>query len=207
MPSKVNPEKQSAFLNDTLKPAIEKAKEGLLELFFMDASHFVMGGTPGRLWGKVRHWVKTSSGRKRYNVLGALNFISKKIEMVTNDSYITSTQVVQLLENIAEKYVDKPIAIILDNAKYQHCNYVKDRAIELGIQLIFLPTYSPNLNLIERVWKFVKAQVLNAVYIESFEEYCKRIGAFVETIELHYYDRMATLVTEKFQLFDKSKMA
>ena len=206
MPSKADPEKQSAFLGDTLRPVIEKAKAGLLELFFMDASHFVMGGLPGRLWGKVRLWVRTGSGRKRYNVLGALNFVSKKIEVVANDSYITSTQVVQVLEDIAAKYIGKPIAIILDNARYQRCTLVMNRAVELGIRLIFLPTYSPNLNLIERVWKFVKTQVLSAAYIETFEEYRETIANFVETIELDYADRMASLVTEKFQLFDKCKI-
>jgi transposase len=206
MPSKANPENQANFLNSTLRPTIEKAKAGLTELFFMDASHFVMGGLPGRLWGKVRYWVKTSSGRKRYNILGALNFASKKIETIANDSYITSTQVVQLLADIAAKYVAKPIAIVLDNARYQKCALVTDKALELGIQLIFLPTYSPNLNLIERIWKFVKAQVLNAAYIETFEEYSKRIADFIETIEDEYADRMASLVTEKFQLFDGYKV-
>ena len=80
MPSKANPEKQSDFLKDKLKPAIEEAKKGKLQLFFVDASHFVMGGSPGRLWGKVRQWVRTGSGRKRFNVLGAMDFVSKKIE-------------------------------------------------------------------------------------------------------------------------------
>jgi len=207
MPSKVNPENQSAFLNDTLRPAIEEAKMGLLELFFIDASHFVMGGLPGRLWCKVRRWIKTSSGRKRYNVLGALNFISKKIETIANDSYITSSQVVQLLVNIATKYIGKNIAIILDNVRYQRCALVKDKAAELGIQLIFLPTYSPNLNLIERVWKFVKSEVLNAVYIDSFKEYSERISGFIETIDTVYTERMESLVTENFQLFDKYKVA
>ena len=206
MPSKANPENQSAFLSDTLKPAIQQAKSGLIQLFFMDASHFVMGGLPARLWGKVRHWVKTGSGRKRFNVLGALNFVSKKIETVTNDSYITSAQVVELLINITAKYAGVPIAIVLDNARYQACNFVKDKAAELGIQLIFLPTYSPNLNLIERVWKFVKAEVLNAVYIESFEDYRTRISRFVDTIDTVFADRMASLVTENFQMFDKCKV-
>jgi len=100
----------------------------------MDASHFVMGGFPGRRCGKVRYWVKTSPGRKQFNVLGALNFASKKIETVTNDSYITSTQVVQLLESIAAKYIGRPIAIILDNARYQHCAFVENRAVKLGIR-------------------------------------------------------------------------
>ena len=203
MPSKADPEKQSAFLESTLQPAIEKAKARLLELFFMDTSHFVMGGLSGRLWGKVRLWVRTGSGRKRYNVLGALNFVSKKIEVVANDSYITSTQVVRILEDIAAKYIGKPIAIIMDNARYQRCTLVMDRAVELGIRLIFLSTYSPNLNLIERVWKFVKTQVLSAAYIETFEAYCETIANFIETIELDFADRMASLVTDKFQLFDK----
>lgn len=206
MPSKLDPEKQTAFLNDTLQPAIEKAKAGLTELFFMDASHFVMGGTPGRLWGKVRLWVKTSAGRKRYNVLGALNFVTKKIETVKNDAYITSTQVVDLLEKLAKEYVDKPIVIVLDNAKYQRCNLVTSKAVELGVELMFLPTYSPNLNLIERVWKFVKSNVLSAVYIQTFEEYCKRISDFIELIEIDNADKMTALVTENFQLFDKCKI-
>ncbi len=206
MPSKANPENQSVFLNETLKPAIQQAKSGLTHLFFMDASHFVMGGLPARLWGKVRHWVKTCSGRKRFNVLGALNFVSKKIETVTNDSYITSVQVVELLVKLAEKYTGVPISVVLDNARYQTCNFVKDKASELGIQLIFLPTYSPNLNLIERVWKFVKAEVLNAVYIESFEDYSTRISEFVDAIDTECADSMSSLVTENFQLFDKCKV-
>ena len=98
MPCKANPVEQRKFLGDKLLPLIESAKNGLIELFFLDASHFVMGGFAGRVWSVVRRYVKTASGRKRYNVLGALNFISKKIETVTNDSYITSTQVIEMLE-------------------------------------------------------------------------------------------------------------
>ena len=206
MPSKLSPEKQAVFLENTLKPAIAKAKSGLIELFFVDASHFVMGGVAGRLWGKVRLWVRTAAGRKRYNVLGALNFISKKIETITNDSYITSVQVVELMEKLSSAYIGKPIAIILDNAKYQRCALVIAKALEVKIELIFLPTYSPNLNLIERVWKFVKAEVLSAAYIETFENYCSNISVFVDTIEIAHADKMSSLVTEKFQLFDKCKI-
>ena len=82
-------------------------------------------------------------------VLGALNFVSKKIETIKNDSYITSVQVVELLEKLAAEYVGKPIAVVMDNAKYQRCKLVMFKAVELNIELIFLPTYSPNLNLIE----------------------------------------------------------
>ena len=107
MPCKANPEEQRKFLGDKLLPLIESAKKGLIELFFMDASHFVMGGIVGRLWCRVRLWIKTGSGRQRYNVLGALNFVSKKIETVCNDSYITATQVVELFEKLALKLFDE----------------------------------------------------------------------------------------------------
>ena len=80
------------------------------------------------------------------------------------------------------------------------------KAVELGIELIFLPTYSPNLNLIERVWKFVKSSVLNAKYIQTFEDYCANISNFVDTIEVENSDAMTTLVTGNFQLFDKCKV-
>jgi len=206
MPAKLDTQKQAKFLTETLQPTIDKAKSGSLHLFFVDASHFVMGGVVGRLWGKVRLWVKTGSGRKRYNVLGALNFATKTIESVTNDTYITSVQVVELLEKLTDRYVEKPIAIVLDNASYQRCKFVTNRATELGITLIFLPPYSPNLNLIERAWKFVKAEVLNAAYIDTFDEYRERISAFIDNIEFNHVQKMNSLITENFQLFDKCKI-
>ena len=199
----MNIEKQKDFLTDVLLPEIQAAKAGIIELFFMDASHFVQGGVPSRVWSKVRMWVKTGSGRKRFNVLGALNFISKKIETVSNDTYITSTSVVLMLEKLAKNYAGKSIKIILDNAKYQKCKLVIDKATELKIELLFLPTYSPNLNLIERVWKFVKTKVLGAAYIETFTEYCQTLSSFINSISTENAKKMDSLVTDKFQLFDK----
>jgi transposase len=202
MPSKANPDKQNSFVNDVLNPKIKQAREGVIELFFMDASHFVMGGLPSRVWSKVRKWVRTSSGRKRYNVLGAVNFASKKIETIKNDSYITSTQVIELLEDIAKKYAGKAISIVLDNASYQRAKIVQAKAKQLNIELLFLPTYSPNLNLIERVWKLVKSRVLNAAYIETFESYRSLISDFVDSAHIDLPDVMDSLVSGNFQTFD-----
>jgi len=87
-------------------------------------------------------------------VLGAINAISKEIVLVTNTSYITSIEICQLLVKIAGRRRQAvPITIVLDNARYQRCKLVIAKAEELGIELLFLPPYSPNLNLIERLWK------------------------------------------------------
>jgi transposase len=205
LPCKANPIEQRKFLGDKLLPLIESAKKGAIELFFMDASHFVMGGFAGRVWSVVRRYVKTSSGRKRYNVLGALNFISKKIETVTNDSYITSTQVVEMLEKLAKSFV-KPIKIILDNVRYQRCAVVIEKAAELGIELVFLPTYSPNLNLIERIWKIVKSKVLNSAYYETFGGFCDNIFECVDTLHEKCAAEMASSVTQNFQIIEHSQI-
>ena len=202
MPCKADPEKQREFLNDKLLPLIELAKEGVVELFFMDASHFVMGGFAGRVWSVVRKYVKTASGRQRYNVLGAMNFISKKIETVVNDSYITSTQIIEMLTKLAAVYA-KPIKIILDNARYQRCAVVIEKAAELGIELVFLPTYSPNLNLIERVWKIVKSKVLSSAYYETFCDFCNNIYDCVDTLHHKCASEMASSVTENFHIMQK----
>jgi transposase len=202
MPAKVNHEMQSWFLENALKPAINAAKAGLCELFFMDAAHFVQGGVPAKVWSAVRMRVKTGSGRKRFNVLGALSFVTKKVGTVTNDKYINAESVIQMLEKLAKNYEGKVIKIILDNARYQLCGAVISKAAELNIHLIFLPAYSPNLNLIERVWKFVKSNLLGAAYIDSFTDYSNNIFDFVDALDSDCIDKMNSLVTERFQLFD-----
>ena len=181
---------------------MDSAKSGAVQLFFVDASHFVMGGFVGVIWSRVRRFVKTASGRSRYNVLGALNFVTKKVETITNDSYIRSDSVISLIDKLVANGIGIPIKIILDNAAYQRCNLVKDYARNLGVELIFLPTYSPNLNLIERLWKFVKAEVLNAAYHGTFDEFKTAIDNCVFNTDKEFRKQMDILISEKVQLFD-----
>jgi len=164
-----------------------------------------MGGFAGRVWSVVRKYVKTASGRQRYNVLGALNFVSKKIETIYNDSYITSAQVIEMLIGLTLTYA-KPIKIVLDNARYQRCAAVIEKAAELGIELVFLPTYSPNLNLIERVWKIVKSKVLSSVYHETFYDFCNNISSCIDNIHDKCASEMASSVTEKFQIIAEAQI-
>lgn len=206
MPCKAEPEVQRDFLNGTILPLIEKAKAGMVELFFLDASHFVMGAFSGRVWSIVRKWVKASSGRQRFNVLGALNFVTKKVETIVNSTYITSTQVIEMLEKLALEYAGKPIFIALDNARYQHCKAVLEVALRLNIELVFLPTYSPNLNLIERVWKLVKSQVLNSAYYETFDNLCSGIQDCVDSLHTNLAAEMSSLITQKFHIVNKNNI-
>ena len=160
LPAKADPAKQEEFYRATLRPLLEQAEDGDISLLFLDASHFVMGcDFLGCIYGRTRRFVRTFSGRKRFNVLGAMDYRSKKVLTVANDSYITASEVCELLRGIAAEYGEKKVCLVLDNARYQKCKMVQQLAEQLHIQLLYIPPYSPNLNLIERLWKFVKGEL------------------------------------------------
>lgn len=119
------------------------------------------------LWCFVRQFVRAPSGRQRFNVLGALNAITHELVLVTNDTYINALSVCDLLRRIAALELTVPITLVLDNPRYQKCHLVRDLAATLNIELLYLPTYSPNLNLIERLWKFVKKKCLYSTSRET----------------------------------------
>ena len=204
LPAKADPEKQRAFYCNVLKPLMDLAKSGKATLLFVDASHFVMGcDFLGYIYGKVRRFIKTYSGRRRYNVLGALNFITKKVTTVSNDAYITASEICDLLWKVATEYAGTPIYIILDNARYQKCIVVAELAERLGIQLVFIPPYSPNLNLIERLWKHVKSR-LRTKYYDDFDAFQEKIDSIVSNTDKCDNAIINRLIGEKVQLFGVS---
>ena len=104
-----------------------------------------------------------------------------------------------LLQQLKQKFSDQPITIVLDNARYQRNAFVFEEAAKLGIQLLFLLAYSPNLNLIERLWKFVKAECLNSRYYETFPQFCHAIETCVTQPTDDQKARLKTLLTVNFQ--------
>lgn len=184
---------------------MEKAEDGTLALLFMDASHFVMGcDYLGSIYCRARRFVKSFSGRMRYNVLGAIDFTTKEVVTVTNDAYITATEVCEMLQKLSTKYADKPVHLVLDNARYQKCRLVQDLAKELGVNLVYIPPYSPNLNLIERLWKFVKGE-LRSKHYDDFTAFQKKIDSIIESTTKDNLSKIKNLIGEKVQLFDGMK--
>ena len=201
IPAKADPEKQKTFLEEELQPRLEEAKEGKRHMFFVDASHFVMQPFLGFLWCFVRVFIQAPSGRKRFNVLGALHATSLQLITVTNETYINAESVALLIRKIAVAFSDLPITLVMDNARYQRCRFIMDLAAELGIELLFLPPYSPNLNLIERLWKFVKKECLYSRYYETFELFKKAITGCLAEAQGKHKQALSSLLTLNFQTF------
>ncbi len=91
--------------------------------------------------------------------------------------------------------------IILDNARYQHCLAVKELATSLGIHLVFLPAYPPNLNIIECLWKFTKKECLNGKYYENFKLFFDAIKNTLTNANSFKQKELETLLSLKFQTF------
>ena len=89
----------------------------------------------------------------------------------------------------------------MDNARYQHCRFVLDAAEKLNITLLFLPAYSPNLNIIERLWKFTKKKILYAKYYDSPVKFHNAVTGFLQDINKKYQDDLKNLLTLNFQIF------
>lgn len=205
IPAKADPDQQVAYLENELQPRLAQAQAGQRAVFFVDAAHFVLAPFLGFLWTFVRVFIQAPSGRQRFNVLGALNAVTHELITVTNDSYITSVQVCELLQKLADLHLTVPITLFLDNAAYQRCVLVHDTAARLHIELCFLPAYSPNLNLIERLWKFVRKQCLYSHYYADFTAFKTAISTCLAQTHTTHKPALDSLLTARFQLFTKAQ--
>lgn len=203
VPGKADPDKQEQWLKETLMPHYQEAKAGLRHLFFMDAAHFTLGAFVCKVWSKTRKFIRSGAGRNRINVLGAVNAITHQLFHIHNTDKINAEVIMDFLTQLRTQYRHLPISIVLDNARYQHCKAVTELAQTLEIDLLFLPAYSPNLNLIERLWKVVKKQVLYAKYFETPQLFHHAIISFCSQINTSHNHQLKTSLNFKFQTFDK----
>lgn len=146
--------------------------------------------------------MQAPAGRQRFNVLGALDALSHQLVTVTNDTYINAQSVCLLMEKLRHLTPVLPIVLILDNARYQKCECVRLMARTLNIELLYLPAYSPNLNLIERLWKFVKKKCLYSIYYADFNTFSKAIATCLDHTHDTYKGELDSLLTLNFQTFE-----
>ncbi|MHB1422858.1 MAG: IS630 family transposase [Gemmataceae bacterium] len=181
---------QAEFLETKLEPALQAARAGQGQVFFVAAAHFVMGAFLCCVWCLTRLFIRGGSGRKRYSVLGAWNAVTQELISITTDATVSAETMCALLRKIAALGLQGPITLVLDNARYQHCALVKELAKSLNIHLEFLPSYWPNLNLIERLWKFTKKQVLYGKHYRTFVEFCAAIDGCLAKIPTDYREKL-----------------
>lgn len=132
--------------------------------------------------------------------MGAYNVITQETITITNNTYITSTEIVELFKLLREKNGEKEVVIILDNAKYQKCELVRMASEKYNITIEYLPPYSPNLNLIERLWKWLRKKCLCNKYKATFLEFCEDIKNVLLKTCSDFRDEVASMLAPNFQV-------
>jgi len=207
IPGKVDRVKQEAFLKTYCE-----TKEALRphdRIYFLDSTHPQHNTQPSYGWilkGKANDkFVKTNSGRERLNLSGALNW-NDKTAVVLEEKSINKEATIHLLETVAKKQRTGKVYLILDNASYYHARIVKRWILHHPrFKLLFVPSYSPNLNLIERLWRFFHQKVTWNRYFETFEEFKNTTLTFFENLK-QYEQELSTLLTDNFQLLPAQKL-
>lgn len=171
-------------------------------LLFADPVHQVHNNENDYCWQlKGSNNTKTAlanTGRRRLNIIGAINPVNLQPTVMLTEENCCVEVIEAFLEEIKNQYsTASSICIILDNAKYQRAYSVQDKAAQLNITLVYLPPYCPNLNLIERLWKYFKKKIMKNRYYPTFSEFETCVEQFFINFEQHL-DDLKTLLSFKF---------
>ena len=199
VPGKQDPVKQQAFVRQYDRINARKGEND--PIYFSDATHPQHNSIPSYGWIKKgqEKELKANCGRQRLNINGAINIETLESTTGFYDT-INADSAIDLFSKIEAKHPNaKIIYIIVDNARYYHSRLLKKSLKETKIKLIFLPPYSPNLNLIERYWKFFKKKALNNCYYETFDEFKLACQSFFQKRK-KYLPELQSLLTENFHI-------
>jgi|GEM_PF-556676 len=208
IPGKVNLEKQAEFIKE-----YEAIKENLGShdsIHFMDGSHPTHNTTPAYGWIKKGRkndkFIATNTGRQRINIHGTINLMTKESTTLLAET-INYQTVIITLNRLIKKYPHGKIHLILDNARYYHSKQVGEwRRHHTRVKLHFIPSYSPNLNIIERLWLYYHKKVTHNRYFPKFEDFRQATLYFFRHLK-RYESDLSRLLTDNFQTYPATAVA
>jgi transposase len=206
IPAKADADERAKLLDEEPWPRLKRARRLKRVVGFADAAHFVHGPLLGDLWCFARLLMRGPSGRERFNALGAFNAVTHELTTVRNETTINAEAIGEMLVKLSARHVGLPIAPVLDDARYQRCAVVRELARALKIELLFLPTYSANLNRIERLWRFVEKEWLSCRYHEDFARFKAAIVDCLDGVEGKHRGAIRSLMRLRFQNFDDPRI-
>lgn len=199
VPGKQDPALQQIFVEEY--EHLKATKGDNDPIYFADATHPQHNSIPAHGWIKkgTEKALRANSGRQRLNINGAID-IQTRVPVTGFYETINAQAAWDLFRKIEAKHPNADVIyIIVDNARYYHSRWLKKKLKGTKIKLIYLPPYSPNLNLIERYWKFFKKTVLNNHYYETFDEFRQACKSFFRKRK-KYLPELKTLLTENFHI-------
>lgn len=205
VPGKADSVKQEEFLSQLSE--LKERKGSKNPILYLDSTHPQHNSHPDYGWMPRGENVelKTNTGRQRVTLNGALDSETHNI-LVREDTKLNAENTIKFFQKIETAYPKaERIYLVLDNAGYYKGKKIRKYLTDSRIELKYLPPYAPNLNLIERVWKFFKKKVLANRYYQSFLDFRKAcLRFFHKTYWRSYRNELSTLLVDKFQIIGKT---
>ena len=203
VPAKADPEKQKQFVAEYKK--LKEKTPTNEPILFCDAVHPTMATKTTYGWIKkgTRKLIKTTASRTRMNIVGAINLSTMDVIEKSNFKTVNSEAMKEFFDVVREKYPKSKypkIHLILDNSSYNTSETTKKYAKEKGILLHFLPTYSPNLNPIERLWKVMNEYERNNRFFQYPKEFRDAIKNFFQVTWISIADKMKSRINDNFHI-------
>ena len=206
VPAKANEEIQRTFFEATLGPLMAAANDDK-PLYFVDGTHPSYTAHAAYGWirkGQTRE-LKSNHGRTNININGALSWPGREFVHRQTTGRITSAEMILLFDDLQARHpAATAIRVVLDNASYNHSKEVKAwlACDDCRVELVYLPAYAPNLNLIERFWWLFKKTAIYNEYFPTFAEFKASVEGFFARLDA-YRDEIESLITDKFHFIGK----
>jgi transposase len=207
VPGKANREAQEQWIKE-----YEELKQHLPideAICFIDGVHPTHNTKPTYGWIRrgERKEIPTNTGRQRLNLSGAIDIVSRKV-LVREDERLNAATTIDFLKMIEAAYPNAGwVHVFCDNAKYYRNKQVQEYLVSSKIKMHFLPPYSPNLNPIERLWKFMNERVLYNKYYEKFAHFKKAVFGFLESLldpPQELQEALIRRITDRFRVVGKA---
>lgn len=199
IPSKHDAIQQQAFVKSY--KTLENKLQSDEVILFVDGVHPSHNTATSKAWIKVgfQKLIKSNTGRERLNINGAYNPKTQEV-IAHDDATINAQTTITFFQKVENHYASKTkIIMIVDNARYYRNKLIAEYVKDSRIELLFLPPYSPNLNLIERLWKFMRKKIMKSIYYETFKEFKAAVLQFFKRIAI-YADELKQFIGTEFHL-------
>lgn len=195
---KAKTEKQREFVSNILDPLLKEAEQGERKVLFMDACHIQLSCILGFLWCFGKRYIKAFSFRGRISIIGSCSAYGEDIIYDITQGSVDTNAIAFYLFKVRSTIKHGKITLVLDNASYQKNEFVLNTAKDLGIELLFLPVASPNLNIIERLWKFAKKTFVANNMFESLNELQAHLTKCFSILKKKHNADLRSLLTLNF---------
>lgn len=198
--SKADDLEQQEFLTEKLSPLLEEVIEGKSVIYYSDGCHPTHNTKTGKGWilKGEDFIVDSNSGRQRLNINAAVNATKPEHLVYETTDTINTQSTKRLCQKLLRKHPKKNIYVVCDNARYNRNKMLTEWAANTRIKFVYLPPYSPNLNIIERLWRLMRKEVINSIYYDTYAKFKIGVTKFLDNSK-DYKSELRSLLTLNFR--------